>query len=351
VLHDITLVQIALAVFGIGFLIAFHELGHYAAARLLGMRVLRYSLGFGPQVLRFRRHDIEYQLAALPFGGFVQIAGMSSLDEAATDDPMSYLNAPRWKRWLVLAAGPGFNYVAAVFFFFVFFIGWPSPTSAPTLELVEVHEGPAKEAGLVRGEFITAVNGVAVEGDGAFRRSIVESGGAPLVLSVLHVGDDGVAAREVTVVPARTEGGFRLGVAPAMRWPTAGVVPTLLASIENAWLETTRTLSALAALVRREPGVDVGGPVAIVADMKDKIALGLRYYVRILAVLSVSLGIFNLLPIPGLDGIKMLFLTVEGVVRRNINHKAQEMVNAVGVLLLLVLMAGLTLRDGLRLFS
>jgi len=351
VLRDLSLIQIALAVFGIGFLIAFHELGHYAAARLLGMRVLRYSLGFGPQLLRFRRNDIEYQLAALPFGGFVQIAGMSSMDDAAKDDPKSYLNAPRWKRWLVLAAGPGFNYLAAVFFFFAFFMGWPSPTDQPTLELVEVHEGPARTAGLVRGEFITAVNGTPVEGDGAFRKAIADSGGKPLTLSVVNVAGPAPVARDVVVTPAATEGGFKLGVAPAMRWPSAGVIPTLLASVDNAWLETTRTLGALAALVKREPGVDVGGPVAIVADMKDKIALGLRYYVRILAVLSVSLGIFNLLPIPGLDGIKMLFLTVEGLVRRNINLKAQEMVNAVGVLLLLVLMAGLTLRDGIRLFD
>ena len=350
-LHDVSLVHIALAVFGIGFLIAFHELGHYAAARLLGMRVLRYSLGFGPQLLRFRRSDIEYQLAALPFGGFVQIAGMSSMDDAAKDDPMSYLNAPRWKRWLVLAAGPGFNYLAAVFFFFAFFMGWPSPTDQPTLELVEVHEGPAQAAGLVRGEFITAVNGTPVEGDGAFRRATAESGGRPLTLSVVNVSGPAPLARDVVVTPAATEGGFKLGVAPAMRWPSAGLIPTLLASVENTWLETTRTLGALTALVKREPGVDVGGPVAIVADMKDKIALGLRYYVRILAVLSVSLGIFNLLPIPGLDGIKMLFLTLEGLVRRNINLKAQELVNAVGVLLLLVLMAGLTLRDSFRLFN
>jgi regulator of sigma E protease len=351
VLQDLTLVQIAMAVFGIGFLIAFHELGHYAMARLLGMRVLRYSLGFGPRLVGFRRHDIEYQLAALPFGGFVQIAGMSSMDEAAKDDPKSYLNAPRWKRWLVLAAGPGFNYLAAVFFFFVFFMGWPSPIDAPTLEMVDVHEGPAKAAGIQRGEFISHVNGVAVEGDGAFRRAIVEGGGAALTFTVINTSGDSPVTREVTVTPQAVEGGLKVGVSPAIRWPSAGVIPTLMASVENSILESGRTLGALASLVKREPGVDVGGPVAIVADMKDKIALGLRYYVRILAVLSVSLGLFNLLPVPGLDGIKMVWLTLEGIVRRNINLKMQEMVNAVGVLVLLVLMAGLTVRDGLRLLD
>jgi len=351
VLRELSLVQIVLAVGGIGFLIAFHELGHYAMARLLGMRVLRYSLGFGPRLFGFRKDDIEYQVAALPFGGFVQIAGMSSMDDAAKDDPKSYLNAPRWKRWLVLGAGPGFNYIAAVFFFFVFFMGWPSPLDTPTLELVDVHEGPAKEAGLQRGEFVSHVGGVVVEGDGAFRQAITASGGAPLVLTVINTSSGQPVSREVTVVARAVDGGFKLGVSPAMRWPSAGVVPTFLASVENSWLESGRTLGALASLVKREPGVDVGGPVAIVADMKDKIALGLRYYVRILAVLSVSLGLFNLLPIPGLDGIKMLWLTLEGIFRRNINLKMQEAINAIGVLLLLLLMAGLTVRDGIRLFD
>ena len=351
VLRDLSLVQIFLAVAGIGFLIAFHELGHYAMARVLGMRVLRFSVGFGPRLMGFRKDDIEYQLAVLPFGGFVQIAGMSSMDEAAKDDPKSYLNAPRWKRWLVLAAGPGFNYVAAVFFFFVFFMGWPSPLATPTLELVDVHEGPAREAGLQRGEFVSHVGGVVVDGDGSFRQMITASAGAPLVLTVINTSSGAPKSRDVTVVARAVDGGFKLGVSPAMRWPSAGVGATMLASVENAWLESERTLGALASLVKREPGVDMGGPVAIVADMKDKIALGLRYYVRILAVLSVSLGLFNLLPIPGLDGIKMAWLTLEGVFRRNINLKMQEAVNAVGVLLLLLLMAGLTVRDGIRLLD
>jgi len=349
VLRDLSIVQILLAVMGIGFLIAFHELGHYVVARVLGMRVLRYSLGFGPRLFGWFKGGIDYQVAALPFGGFVQIAGMSSLDEAAKDDPKSFLNAPRWKRWLVLAAGPGFNYVAAFFFFFVFFQAWPSPTGAPALELVEVHDGAAKDAGLLAGEFITAVDGNAIVGDNEFRAAVTASAGAPLVVTVFNPRSH--ASRDVQVTPRIVDGGLRLGVSPAMRWPSVGVVPTLLAAGANCVGESLRTLQALASLVKREPGVDVGGPVAIVADMKDKIALGFRYYVRILASLSVSLGLFNLLPVPGLDGIKMAWLTIEGVVRRNVNLKMQETVNAVGVLVLLLLMIGLTVRDGLRLFG
>lgn len=348
---DVTFARILLAVLGVGFLIAFHELGHYALARLLGMRVLRYSLGFGPKLFGFRRGGIEYQLAALPFGGFVQIAGMSSMDEAAKDDPRSYLNAPRWKRWLVLAAGPGFNYLAAFFFFFVYFTAWPSPTTEPALEIVDVHEGPAQAAGLVRGDFVMKLDGTAVESESSFRAAIAGSAGAPITMTVLNTSGPTPVTRDVVVSAAPVEGGFKLGVSPEMRWPNAGFIATVEASAVNCVGESLRTLMALKALVTREPGVDVGGPVAIVAGMKDRIALGARHFVRILATLSVSLGLFNLLPVPGLDGIKMLFLTIEGIVRRNVSFKAQEIVNAVGVLLLLVLMAGLTVRDGFRLFG
>jgi regulator of sigma E protease len=193
------------------------------------------------------------------------------------------------------------------------------------------------------------VNGDPVVGDAEFRAAIAASNGNPVRLTVLTPGSG--AVRDVDVTPRVVEGGLRLGVSPAIRWPSAGILATAAAAAVNCLGESERTLMALAALVRREPGVDVGGPVAIVADMKDKIALGYRYYVRILASLSVSLGLFNLLPVPGLDGIKMVWLTIEGVVRRNINLKMQEVVNAIGVVLLLVLMLGLTVRDGMRLFG
>lgn len=349
-MQNLSLVQIALAVLGIGFLIAFHELGHYAAARLLGMRVLRYSLGFGPRLFGFRHQDIEYQLAALPFGGFVQIAGMSSLDEEAKDDPQSYLNQARWKRWLVLAAGPGFNYFAAVALFFVFFTGWPSPVAGPSIELIEVMpDGAGQAAGLQRGEFITAINGATVDGEGAFRAAIVGSAGAPITMTVLNTGGDTDVSRDVVVTPIAVDGGFKLGVAPQTRFASAGVGNTMLAALNTTWSTSVGTLRAIKGLILREPGVDVGGPLAIVASMKDQIAHGMRFYIHILATLSVSLGLFNLLPVPSLDGIKMLWLTVEGVFRRNINMKLQDIINAVGAIALMLLMAVLFVRDGIRL--
>lgn len=348
-LSNLSLVQIIVAVLGVGFVIAFHELGHYVAARALGMRVLRYSIGFGPKLVGFTKGGIEYQLSAIPFGGFVQIAGMSSFDEAAKDDPRSYLNQARWKRWLVLFGGPAFNYLAAFFFFFAYFAAWPSPLPTDTLAIADIHEGPAKAAGVARGEYVIKTNGVDILSEQQFRTAVGTSDGQPLTLTLFN--EDSKATRDVVIVPTVVDGGFKLGVSLEMRSATSGPLQIAEAAVVNVYNETARTLMALKALVQRQPGVDVGGPLAMVAGMKDRVALGLRYFVHTMALLSVSLGLFNLLPVPALDGIKMLWLTIEGALRRNINLKMQEMINAVGFIVLLVLMAGLTVRDGFRLFG
>jgi regulator of sigma E protease len=346
-LRDMSALQLALAILGVGFLIAWHELGHYTVARLLGMRVLRYSLGFGPKLFGFTRGGIEYRLSALPLGGYVQIKGMSSLEDGAAEDPKSFINRPRWARWLVLAAGPGFNYAFAFAMFVVLLSAWPSPVATHAVELTDVTaDSPAAAAGLKPGDFIIAVNGepVAATSTG-FKESIASRQGGAVDLTVLR----GDARFDVAVTPRQVDGGLVIGVMPSLRQPASSLPEIVAGAAMRCWTETTRTLSALGALVRREPGVDVSGPIGIVAQMKDQIARGSRFFLYILAVLSVNLGLFNLLPIPSLDGIKMLFLTVEGIARRDINAKAQVWVNAVGLMALLLMLVVVSIRDGMKL--
>ena len=334
--------QYLFAILGIGFLIAWHELGHYVVARLLGMRVLRYSLGFGPRLFGFRHQDIEYQVAALPFGGFVQIAGMSGLEDDAKDDPKSYSNAPRWARFLVLAAGPGFNYGVAALFFFLLFWMWPSPIAGPALEIVDVAPASAAfEAGIVPGDYVTGVNQAPLESDTQFREAIAKSNGQPLTLSVLREG----TVREVTVTPKLDGEALRVGVTPAIRHPRLSFVETVGGSLVACVNESGRVLSALQALVYREPGVQVGGVVEIVRQLKDGVARGPRYFLGLLAMLSVNLGLLNLLPVPALDGSKMVVLAVEGTLRKNLHAKVQAVVHLGGFVVLFALMIGLAVKD------
>lgn len=334
--------QIALAVLGVGFLIAWHELGHYSAARLLGMRVLRFSIGFGPRLWGFKHKDIEYQLAALPLGGFVQIRGMTSLEPGAVEDPMSFINAARWKRWLVLAAGPGFNYGLAALMFFAYLWAWPSPVDGPAVELQQVIPGgPAAAAGLQAGDVVIAFDGKPLE-DGDFRSRILASEGAPVALTVLR---GGVEQTFTVTAEKQVGGGYRIGVAPSVLFPRSSLPRTALASLELCRIKTMETLSALGALLRWDKDVKMSSIVAIVDDLKDQADRGLRYFLAMLAWISVVLGLFNLLPIPSLDGIKMLFLTIEGAVRRDIHAGFQVWVNGLGMIALLGLMVILIVRD------
>jgi regulator of sigma E protease len=349
VLRDMSALQIILAIVGIGALIAWHELGHYLLARLLGMRVLKYSIGFGPRLWGFRKGEIDYQIAALPLGGFVQIRGMSALEEGAAEDPRSFINRPRWARFLVLAAGPGFNYVMGAALFFAHLWVWPSPVPSGALELGDVAPGkPAAVAGLQTGDIIVAVGDKPFDNLAGFKERLGDNGGGPIPLSV-HRGEERLT---LTVTPlARAPDDWVIGVSPNERWPRTSVGVTAVNSAIMCVNATRSTLLAFGALFRREPGVDVGSPVAIVADMKGRIARGASHFVFILAVLSVNLGLLNLLPVPSLDGIKMLFLTVEGATRRDLHAGFQVWVNALGLLALLGLMVVLMARDTLRLLG
>src|SRR5262249_22782485 len=140
----------------------------------------------------------------------------------------------------------------------------------------------------------------------------------------------------------------RIGIAPDQRFPRQSLGITFVNSFILCWAETENTLSNIAALFRREPGADVGGPIAVVKAAKDNIDKGASYFVHRLAIVSVSLGILNLLPVPALDGIKMLVLTIEGVLRRNLNAAFQVWMNAIGVLAIFGLMLVLVARDALR---
>ncbi len=340
--------QIVLAIIGIGVLIAWHELGHYTFARLLGMRVLKYSVGFGPRLFGFRKGEIDYQVAALPLGGFVQIKGMSSLEEGAKEDPRSFINRPRWARFLVLGAGPGFNYAMAAVLYFSYLWVWPSPVDTAAIELGDVQPAtPAQAAGLLSGDFIVSVDGATFDDLAGFKGAIGAQGGAQVTLRVLR-GDETLS---IPIVPLQRNGGYIIGISPNERLPRMDFATTALNAGISCINETARTLSAFGALFRREPGVDVGSPVAIVADMKDRIAKGASFFIIILAMLSVNLGLLNLLPVPSLDGIKMLFLALEGLTRRDLNAKFQVYVNAAGLLALLGLMVVLMGRDTLRLVN
>jgi regulator of sigma E protease len=343
-LRDMSALQIVLSVAGIGLLIAWHELGHYWVARWTGMRVLRYSLGFGPKLWGWKKDGIEYQIAALPFGGFVQIFGMTPFEEGAIFDERSFINSPRWARIATIAAGPGFNYALAIGLFFAYhaFV----PQGAFTVDEV-TPDSPAAQAGIAAGDIIDRAPGRVLTADQLTKNWTAESG--VRIRRIRVNADQTLDVKRIELAALEgADSGIKVTYAPK----DMGFVEAGGRAFSDTWRLSVRTLGALPALFsgltnlfHKPDEVPGSGPVGIVRELKRAAKQGAGEFLWLLAYLSVTLGLLNLLPIPALDGMKIVFLSLGAVLRREVSHVVQVWVNAIGLLLLLGLIGLLTVND------
>ncbi len=352
---DNLVIQIIISLIVISLLVAWHELGHYTMARLLGMRVLKFSIGFGPKVVSLVRNGIEYQISALPIGGFVQIAGMSSLEEGAQEDPKSFINQPRWAQILVVAAGPLFNYILA-FFLFVSVFWLYSPSQTPSLLVNHlVPDSPAYVAGLQEGDVITHVNGKSLSGTKEFLAFINQSQGLPLNLQIERPLKDIDAKVQqqllhINIAPVMDAGGvYRIGVGYVpLSFTFSGAVAE---SFSQLWGQSTGVLSQLGQAIFGKSDAKLGGVVEVTRQLSHAAGQGLKNLLWLMASLSVVLGLFNILPIPALDGSKIFILCIESIIRRPINATAQLWIHGIGIIFILALMLFLTVNDVLRIYQ
>ncbi len=342
-------ISILLSLLALSLLIAWHEFGHYIVARLTGMRVLQFSIGFGPKLVGFTRNGIEYRIGLLPIGGYVQIAGMSDLEEGAADDPRAFINRPFWPKILTIAAGPLFNYFLAFVLFFIVFFSWSTQTAPRMLLGVITKDAPAHVAGLKDGDELLRINGAAVEGTGEFLGRIQQSQGQPLAFEIQR----GAERLNLSVTPAldETTKTYRIGVG-GYRPISLSFGAALKESVVNLWTQSVGILVLLGKSIFSNPSASgLGGPVQIVRELSNASARGFGDFLNMMAGLSVVLGLFNILPIPALDGSKIFFLLIEGITRRKIPSKAQLIIHLVGIVVILGLMILLTVGDVLKIYS
>ena len=325
---------ILVAVVGLGLLIAAHEAGHLALARMMGMRVETFSLGFGPRIWGFRRGETDYRLSALPLGGYCKIAGFTPDDPAAQDpsDPGSYMNKPAWRAFLIIAA----LYASHGFL------------DLTTTRVEVIPGGPAAAAGLQTGDQVVAVDGVAVESFDDLRRELQKPGAA--AQRRVEVLRDG-ARQAFTVRPQNGTISVKLDRV-MVRLPLAEAVPRAL---RDVWALNAATVGALWDAVRGKGSASLAGPIAIVRQASAEVKRGIADFASILANISVGLALFNFLPVPALDGGRLVFLGVELITRRKVNQRLESVVHVVGLLLLLGLLVSVVvfgdLQLGKRLFS
>jgi regulator of sigma E protease len=335
---------IILAIIFVSLLIIVHEGGHFLVARWCGMRVLRFSLGFGKPVLKWERKGTIYQIATVPLGGFVQIAGMNPQEEVDQNDPAIYPNRPAWQRVLTIAAGPVANYVCASILVFIYFMAFGMPTTfKPGIAMV-VAKSPAAQAGIQERDLLVSIDGKPINKAEEVLPIVKASDGRPMTMVVRRAGQE----LTIAVTPEKQQVGFRIGVLPAEIATSrrkAGIGESAWESVRYPAVQSVVMLSGLYLMVRGKIKAEVSGPVGIVKAVAQTTKSGAEEVLQIIATISIALGLFNLLPIPALDGGRLVFLGVEVVSRRKIRPTVEAAVHTVGFLLLLGLLVVVTFKD------
>jgi len=333
------------ATLGLAVLMVVHESGHYFAARKFGMRVVRFSIGFGPTLWKHKPKDSAtvYQIALIPFLAYVQIAGMNPYEESDPKDPGSYANAGLWARIVTIAAGPLTNYFfASVLIFFGLLIGGHEVPDEASMRVI-VESGPAQTAGVETNDKIEEVNGASVATWDELRTIIRAHAGDAVDLTLGR----GSETLHRTVTPG-AKGDKDEGLIQ-VRMPThvepVGLVQAAKISVIAPPVFVYENVLAIGRVLAGKDKLTVSGPVGIVKETAKQARTGLGVLLQFLGMLSAYLGAFNLLPFPALDGGRLLFLVAEAVSRRKPDAKLEARVHAVGLLMLLTLIAFVTYAD------
>lgn len=333
---------VALIVFSI--IILFHEFGHFLLAKKNGVGVTEFALGMGPILFSFKRGETVYALKALPLGGSCSMVGEDT-DETGDN---SFNSKGVWQRFSVIAAGPVFNFILA----FVFAVILVSIVGFDTPVVYKVEEGgPAWEAGIRDGDVIQSVNGKKVHMYKEFRIEVLmNSGGEPMEMVLSRNG----STYGTTVTPELgSDGTYKIQIYGG-QYERTGVLDTLKYSVFEVRYWITTTVRSLGMLITGQVSAnDLSGPVGIV-DMIDDTYQEARSYgwldvllnmMNICILLSANLGVVNLLPIPALDGGRLVFLIVEAVRGKPVPPEKEGWVHTIGFALLMVLMVFILYND------
>jgi regulator of sigma E protease len=331
------------AILGLGLLVAFHELGHHLAALATGMRVRRFSVGFGPSIVQKRWRGTDYTVGVLPLGGFVDIVGMNPLEDGAMTDPRSYQQRPKWARALVVVAGPVFNYALAwALFVALFALGGLKQDFQYRIREV-TQDSAAATAGLQPGDVIAEVNGQAVNRENPLPDLIGAHGGQEVVLRVLRAGE----ALTIHATPRGDPGrlGVRLEQRPVGPPANYDLLDALALGSRMVVGQTMTILDTVGGWLFKGQKPEVGGPLAIVDELQSAAGRSLREFLLLMAALNVMLGLFNMFPIPPLDGSKLVMLGAEVISRRNIPARLQVYVQGIGMVVMLGLLVIVSIGD------
>ncbi len=346
-----------LFLFILSVLIIAHEFGHFIAARKVGVKVEKFSLGFGPVLLKKKKNDTEYTLSAIPLGGFVKLAG-DDLEEYK-GEKFEYYSKSIFDRFKIVFFGPFLNYVMGIVCFWIILVsGYPMLTT----KVGGLLEGfGAKKAGLEVGDKILAIDGKKV-GYWEDLQKLIQSKATASQVNVLVLRENKELAFTVSIKEKQMNdqlGQKRnvglLGISPFDEIVSVkyGPLESLGRSFQKAWELTAMTYTALWRMITGKMSISdsVAGPLGIFYITSKAASLGVTAVIHLIAILSISLAIFNLLPLPVLDGGHILFLIIEKVRKKSLSIKTERIVTQIGFSIIITMAIFVTYNDILRLFG
>jgi len=343
----------------LGVLIFIHELGHFLLAKKNGVLVEKFSIGFGPVIWSKKKGETEYALSAIPLGGFVKMYGEgidSEIDESLKD--RSFAHKPLKARFAIVFAGPLFNFLLAILIYTaIFMVGTPR-FLASIGGLVE--GAPAQSAGLMEGDIITALDGKEMKYWDEMSAYISEKPGETITFTVDRDGTVmDIKATPEAVVDKNLFGEDinigRIGIERGDLTETSRTLNpfnALYKGVQQTYRVSELMVMGVVKIFQKVvPADSLGGPIMIVKMAKDSAETGFISFLSFMAIISINLGILNLLPIPVLDGGHLMFFTFEAIIRRPVSIKIREYANMVGLSILLFVMFFAFYNDIMRFFK
>lgn len=347
-----TLFFIAVGIAGVGFLIAFHELGHLLFCKLFDIKAPAFSIGFGPRIFKKQIGETEYSLSAIPLGGYVQMES-STTETGEPADARSFNAKPYWQKLLVMCGGIGFNLIFAYFILSVLaFTGVPKtlllyPKNATPKINIVLPGSAAEKAGLQQGDVVKAINDVQIEGDVAKLLDTLKPLAhqeAKITIERQNSPQEILATLDEKNIGTETAGSLGV-IFEVQDTPGLSFMDAIKQGIALTNKIISNTVESFVSIFHKKDMSQVGGPLMIISMTTSIAAQGLKILLLFLAVISVNLAVLNVIPLPIFDGGQILFYTIEAIIRRPLPERIREYIHIGSWLCLMVLVIYLTGKD------
>lgn len=323
-------------------LVLVHEFGHFAVAKLNDIYVEEFSIGMGPKLFSWGKGETKYSIRLLPIGGYVKMEG----EDEDSDNERAFCNKSVPARFAVTFAGPAMNFIFAIIFFMIAFMYFGSPATNGLIGTVEPG-GPADLAGIRQGDVLVALDDAQINSWGDISAFMQQAEvGQQVQVSYTRGGE--VLTGQAQLI-ANDNGQAMLGVRQGVA--RADFFGSIRRGVVTTVEFTALMLTSLWQMLTGQVAVEVAGPVGMVSMVGEYVDVGLMYLFLFAGILSINLGVMNLLPIPALDGARLVFLVIEGIRRKPIDRNKEAMVHFVGFVLLMTLMLVVTYCDIERLIG